>query len=215
MSDKVSFKVDFGEAASYTPYDGLGASALLKQDGLYKATIQKVIPGRSKSGNPKFTLSIVVQDEDEKGQSIIGDVLAGGRDKDGNPLSRKLWDVFFSMGMTQDQVRALASNGQQDEAVVVNALTGKTVFVNIEAETWEGKTSSRIQSFTSGQKYADAIAANAHRKPRKADVAFTGAPAGISTPAPAASLNGSGSPVASAPAAADPLSRLRGLNLPV
>lgn len=215
MSDKISFKVDFGEAATYTPYEGLGTSSLLKQDGFYAVTITKVVAGRSKeSQNPKFTIALSVIDEDEKGATLLADVLAGGKDKNGNPLSRQLWDVFHSMGMTQAQVQGLAANGQQDGDVVISTLTGKTVYANVEAETYNGNTSSRVRGFIAGQRYNDAKAANAHRKPRKADVAFSGAPAGIQTPsttttAPAGlSLNGTGK-------VADPLARLSGLNLPV
>jgi len=213
MSDKISFKVDFGEAAGFVPYEGLGSSALLKQDGFYTATIQKVVPGKSKeSGNPKFIFSLVVQDEDEKGQTVIGEALAGGKDKNGNALSRQLWEVFFSMGMTQAQVQGLASNGMQDAEAVANTLTGKTVFINVEAETYKDNTSSRVRGFIAKQRYEDARAANAHRKPHKAATSFSGPPAGAA--AGGISLPTNGIPNGAAKAS-DPLSRLSGLNLPV
>lgn len=210
MAD-ISFKVDFGEAAGYTPYEGVGTSALLKMDGFYAVTIQKVTPGRSKdAGNPKFILTCVVQDEDEKGQTLIADVLAGGKDKNGNPLSRQLWDVFHSIGLTQQQVQALATNGAQDMSVVINSLQGKIGYANVEAETYNGNTSSRVRGFVSSQKYNDAKAANAHRKPRRADQSFSGAPAGVAATSTPSVLNTNG-----AAKSADPLARLSGLNLPV
>jgi hypothetical protein len=214
VAEKISFKVDFGEAASFVPYEGLGSSALLKQDGFYMATINKVVPGKSKeSGNPKFIFSLTVQDEDEKGQTVIGEALAGGKDKNGAPLSRQLWEVFFSMGMTQQQVQALAANGLQDAEAVATTLTGKTVFLNVEAETYNGNTSSRVRGFIAKQRYEDAKAANAHRKAHKAATSFSGPPAG--TQATGGIQLPTGGVPNGAAKAADPLSRLSGLNLPV
>ena len=217
MAEKIDFNVDLSGLSAYTPVEGIGTSSLLKQDGFYSATITKVTLGKSQSGNSKFILSLAVQDTDEKGATLIADVLLSGSDKNGNPNIRQFGDLLASMGMSQDAVRQFAANGTQPGATLATTITGKTVFVNVEAETYEGNTRSRVRGFINGQRYNDAVSANAHRKPRKADVSFTGTPAGVPASAPAiglpvpSSLNGASAPTP----AADPLARLRGLNLPV
>lgn len=220
MADKISFGVDFSEFANYTGIvDGIGSSALLKMDGFYKLLIQKATPGKAKeSGNPKFILTCLVQDEDEKGQTIVADVLAGGRDKNGNPNSHKLANLFESMGLTIQQIAAMSSNGTVDGDKVAASLTGKVVHGNVEAEAYNGNVSSRVRNFVTTTKYTDAVSANAHRKPHKGQTSFTGTPAGVTTPAPTAGGLNFGAPAvtpAGAQKAADPLARLQGLNLPV
>jgi hypothetical protein len=209
---KVSFNIDFTEAASYEGLvDGLGSVSLLKKDGIYSAVINRVSLTESKEAkNPMFLLGLTVQDEDEKGAALISRVLVGGKDKNGKPNSKQLWDLFASMGKTTEEVKALASNGSVAGDTVAQALVGKTVFVNVEAENYQGNTSSAVKGFTSAEKYADAVSANAHRKPRKADVAFTGAPAGAQAAQTnaASALNG-----AAAPKAADPRDSLKSLGL--
>lgn len=213
MASKVSFNIDFTEASSYEGLvDGLGSVSLLKKDGIYSAVINRVSLTESKEAkNPMFLLGLTVQDEDEKGASLIARVLVGGRDKNNKPNSKQLWDLFSSMGKTTDEVKAMAANGQVSGETVANALVGKTVFVNVEAETYQGNTSSSVKSYTTAEKYADAVSANAHRKPRKADTSFTGAPAGaqaaggqFAVPA-GAQVNGA--------AKADPRDALKGLGL--
>lgn len=220
MAETVSFRVNLGDLSSYGGItDGIGSSALLKMDGFYKLLVTKVTPGKSKEGNPKFILSCVVQDEDEKGQPLVTDVLAGGYDKNGKPNIHRLGNFFESIGMTIQQVMAMAANGEQDSTVIANSMNGKIVHASVEAETYQGNTRSNVKGFITTTKYTDAISANAHRKPHKAQQNFAGTPAGVTTPAPTA--GGFALPT-SAPAttqagtkAADPLARLQGLNLPV
>lgn len=217
--DKVSFVVDFAEAAAYTPVEGIGTSGLLKLDGFYSLTINRVTLGKSKEAqNPKFILSTTVNDADEKGQTIIAEVLAGGKDKNGNPLSRQLWDLFHSMGYSQDQVRALAGNGAQPGDAVAAMLTGKVVHALIEAETYNGNTTSRVRNFVAKTRYEDAVAANAHRKPRKADTQY----ATIPTTATAAPVTGPSTltmptigGTTTNGALPDPMAKLNGLGLRV
>jgi hypothetical protein len=115
------------------------------------------------------------------------------------------------MGKTTEEIKAMAANGSVSGETVAQALNGKTVFVNVEAESYQGNTSSAVKSYTTAEKYADAVSANAHRKPRRAEVAFTGAPAGTQAAtqagAPAGTLlNG-------AAKAADPRDSLKSLGL--
>lgn len=216
MAEKVSFNVDLSVLSNFTASEGIGSSALLKMDGYYALTVTKVTMGQSSSGNNKFILSCAVQDADEKGQSIVADVLASGTTQKGDPNAIKhpmgLARLFNSLGMTQEQVRAYAANGSQPGDALAQLFTGKTIYLNIEAETYNGNTRSRAQSFITKGQYDDAVAANAHRKVRKAEQSFAGAPAG----APAASVTTAPAAVnGTASAAVDPLAKLKSLNLPV
>lgn len=212
-NDKVSFIIDFSGLANYAPVEGIGSSSLLKMDGFYAASIERVTQGKSSSGNNKLILSLSVQDADERGQSLIADVLVSGSDKNGNPNIRQLGDLLHSLGMAPEQVKALAGTAGQPGDVFGGQLKGKTTHVNVEAETYNNETRSRVRGYIGKQRYEDAVSANAHRKPRKADTAFAGAPAGVS--ASAASVTTGGTVVTNGAAKVDPISRLAGLNLPI
>jgi len=213
MAEKVSFNVDLSGLANYTPVEGIGSSSLLKLDGFYSATVTKVLMGKSSSGNNKFIVALAVQDADEKGATLIADVLVSGQDKNGNPNIRQLGDFLNSIGMSMEQVRAFAANGTQPGDGLAQTLTGKTVYANVEAETYQNETRSRVRGYITKQRYDDAVSANAHRKPRKADTAFSGAPAGA---APSTNVTTGPSTVnGTSSAAVDPLAKLKSLNLPV
>lgn len=218
MADKINFNVDLSGLASYTPVEGIGSSSLLKMDGFYSAVVTKILLGKSSSGNNKFIVGLAVQDADEKGSTLIADVLVSGTDKNGNPNIRQLGDFLSSIGMSMEQIRAFAANGQQPGEALAGQLQGKTCFPNVEAETYEGNTRSRVRGWVNKQRYDDAVSANAHRKPRKADTAFSGpaamGPAMGTSTGPVTVPVTTPAPAAAAPAA-DPLAKLKGLNLPV
>lgn len=214
-NEKVSFIIDFGGLANYAPVEGVGTSSLLKMDGFYAATIEKVTPGKSSSGNNKLILTLAVQDADERGQTLVADVLVSGQDKNGNPNIRQLGDLLYSLGMTPEQVKGMAGTAGQPGDAFGNQLKGKVTHVNVEAETYNGETRSRVRGYIAKQRYEDAVSANAHRKPRKADTSFAGAPAGVAAPAASVTTNGTVVTNGSAAGKVDPLSRIAGLNLPI
>lgn len=215
MAEKISFNIDLRGLKDYTPYEGLGSSALLKMDGYYQTTISKIVLGKSSTGNPKFIVSMTVTDADEKGQTLLADVLVGGTDKNGNSNIRRLGDFLTSIGMSLDAVRNLSANGDVPGEALSQQLTAKTAHVEVQAETYNGETRSRVQNFIAPNRWSDAVAANAHRKPHKAQQSFMGTPAAVATTStPAQTLNLGGTPApASNGAAIDPLSKLKGLSL--
>lgn len=213
MAEKISFNIDLGELSNYTPTEGLGGNSLMKQDGFYSGQITKILLKKSQAGHPMFLVQQIVQDADEKGASLLQNVLCGGKDKNGDPLSRQLGQFLTGMGLSQDQIREFAKNGIVDGEQVAAKFVGKIVYFSAEAESYEGKMSSKISNYVSKQQYDDAVAANAHRKPRRADVTFSGTPAGVTTgptnvggPA-AGAQNGAAKP--------DALTALKALNLPI
>lgn len=176
MADKVSFSIDLSGLSDFTPVESMGSSSLLKQDGYYQCIVNTVKLGKSGSGNNKFVIGLTVQDADEKGAQLIADVLVSGVDKNGGLNVRKLGEFMTSMGMTQEQIRAFAGNGTQPGEAIAQQLSGKTCYASVEAETYNGTTRSKVNNFVTKQRYDDSVAANAHRKPHRAQMAFAGAP---------------------------------------
>ncbi len=178
MADKVSFSIDLSGLSDFTPVESMGSSSLLKLDGYYGCVVNTVKLGKSGSGNNKFVIGLTVQDTDEKGAQLIADVLVSGVDKNGGLNVRKLGEFMTSMGMSQEQIRAFAGNGTQPGEAIAQQLSGKTCYASVEAETYNGTTRSKVNNFVTKQRYDDSVAANAHRKPHRAQMAFVGAPVG-------------------------------------
>lgn len=216
MADSIS--INLADLANYTPTEGLGSNALLKQDGFYTALVTKIVSKKSKTGNPMFTIQQIVQDEDEKGQNLISNVLCGGKDSNGEPLARQLGDFLLSAGFSVEQIRAMSANGTVDSAQLTQHLMNKRVFISCEAEAYEGKLSTKVANYIAKTRYDEAVAANAHRRPHKAVQSFASAPAGAVTGAPNLNIGG---PAAASPAtngaapASNPLAALQGLQLKI
>jgi len=208
MAEKVSFSIDLTELKDFTPSEGLGSNSLIEKDGSYTGNITKVMLQKSKDGKPMFLVQQIVDDADAKGAMLLQNVLVGGRDRNGDPLARQLGSLLTSIGYSVEQIRGLAATGNIDGEAMAKQLTGKRVYFTVEAEAYEGKISSRIQNYVTKQAYDDAVAANAHRRPRRVtDASFSGAPAGAAgMPAPAGAA-------ATGAKAKDPMAALAGLNL--
>lgn len=200
--------VDLSDLAGFTPYEGLGSSSLLKQDGSFKVQLTKLVPGKTDGNDGKFKLTYVavVQDEDEKGATLIGDILCSGKDKNGNPMIRQLGEVLLSTGSTLETIRnSLSKQTNVDLNALANALKDKIGYARVEAETYEGRTTSKVKGFITEQAFKDAVAANAHRRPRRDAQPF------VSQPGQQAAngvLNGS-----TGTKAADPTAQLANLGL--
>jgi len=209
-----NYNVDLSGLINYVPFEGLGSNGLLKFDGLYTGLVTKIIPGKSGTGNPKWTIAQVVQDEDEKGQNLVSTVLIGGVDSKGEPLIRQLGAFMTSIGMTLDQIKKFASDNASkppDVKTLASLFVGKTVHIQCEAEPYEGKMSTKVQNYVSPQAYVDAKAANAHRKPRRADATFSGP----STTTTSMSLNVGGPAMSNGAPKTDAAAKLASLGLPI
>lgn len=209
MAEKISFSIDLTELKDFTPTEGLGSNSLIEKDGSYTGNITRVMLQKAKSGNPMFLVQQIVDDADAKGAMLLQNVIVGGKDRNGDSLARQLGALLTSIGYSVEQIRGLAANGSIDGEAMAKSLIGKRVYFTVEAEAYEGKISSRIQNYVTKQAYDDAVAANAHRRPRRVtDASFSGAPAGAAgMPAP------TGTAANGATKAKDPLAALSGLNL--
>jgi hypothetical protein len=179
MADKVAFNVDLSKLADYTYVEGVGTSTLLKMDGYYSVAVVKLTEGTTASGNHKFIANLTVQDADEKGASLIADILVSGTDKNGKSNIRQFGDFLSSLGFTQEQIRGLAANGQASGAALAQQLAGRTGYANVERNSYDGKTYSRVNGWITQQKYEDAVAANAHRKLPRAEATFSAPSVGM------------------------------------
>lgn len=212
MTEKISFNIDLSELKDFTPTDGLGSNSLLDKDGTYTGLIAKIMLTKAKDGKPMFLVQQIIDDADAKGAMLLHNVLVGGKDRNGDPLIRQLGALMTSCGFPVESIRALSANGSVNADQIVALLVGKRVFFTAEAEAYEGKLSSKIQNYVTKQAYDDAVASNAHRRPRRVnDASFSAAPAG----AAAATAALPGLPAPGAAKAADPLQALQGLKLPI
>ena len=210
-----NYKVDLSGLADWTPYEGLGGQDLLAKDGLYAVKVTKVVAGKTKDGSKQqLTVASVVIDEDEKGKQMITNVMCSGVDRNGKPMIRQLGDFLSSIGATTEQIRGLSSKGAVAVEAIIGRALNKTAFAQVEAETYEGVMSSKVRNWTNKQRYDEAVAANTHRKPRKADVSFS-SPSGVSAGSGPLNLGG---PAATKPnpagaTAQNPAQALAGLGL--
>ena len=172
--------VDLSFLKDYSPYDGLGSSDLLKQDGFYGVTISKITVGKSKSGNEMLTIAASVVDEDERGKNVITNVLVGGTNAKGEPNGRQFGDLLVSVGVSIDKLRAIAAQGAQDVETIAKSLVGRTAYAEVEAEEYNGRSSSKIRNFILKDRYDTSVTSNTHRKPHRAATSFAGTPAGAS-----------------------------------
>lgn len=215
MAEKISITVDLGALADFTPSEGLGGNSLMAKDGSYSGKILKILQKKSESGNPMWLVQQIVEDQDEKGASLLNNVLLGGKDRNGDSLARQLGQFLISCGYTTEQIRGFAKTGSVDGEALANKLcVGKTVYFTAEAESYEGKLTSKVKNYITEQAYKDAVAANAHRKPHNAAVSFAGPPAGVTAgPTNVGGAAATGAPAGANGAAKDPLAALAGLNI--
>jgi len=217
--------IDLGAALKdYEQYDGLGSGDVFPKAGLYVATIEKSrATTAEKDGKPMIVVVPVAQDEDARGlRTKPHNVLCGGLDKNNKSLGRQLGDLFVSLGMPSEEVKKItgsATLGQLAAQVI-----GKTVYIDVDSEFYEGKEQSAVVNFVTKERYETAKAANAHRRPRRQPVQYTGAPQGVlplaGMPSPVSGFNlGGPANGAAAPAPvgagmlADPLKAFSGLGM--
>lgn len=183
----MAMMIDVSSLSTWAPYEGIGAGDLFTADGVFSFTIKSAttkIVGDAK--REALLLSLICLDEDNKGRQINHNCIIGGVDNKGNPMVRNLGELFFSLGKSQDEVKAYASQGQLDLEQIAKAITGKTCYGRVSAEEFNNKgkvqRNSKIDSLIGKAAYTDAVALGGHRKPHGFTAATSSAPAQI-TPA--------------------------------
>ncbi len=236
--------IDLGDLKGWTPYEGLGANDHLTHDGLFEFVIVKlksdVSDGEKTKGAPMLTVAVDIVDPDNAGKHLVRNVMAGGKDKNGEPLARQFGEFLNSLAQrdakpgepfSKEWIAAtLAAYGQQplDTIVAQLGIIGRKGIAQIATSYYKQEAKSDIENFKTYAEYDKAKAANTHRKPHRPAPQFSGPPAGFAPTAGAPGLPAlpgmpglpglpglpNGTNGVQAGGVADPLKSMTGLQLP-
>lgn len=184
-NNAADISINFGEAvADGAQYEGPKTSQgfhTMAKDGYYRCQIEKCEPGiAEKSGNGTLNLVLVVQDEDEKGTRMFGNVTCSGfSDKEGHrPNIFSLFDLLISAGRQREDLDKFASGKKQIKLGKIAEgllVPGKNIVyarVRHEISTFgkmQGKEVTRVSGFTTPEIYAETAARGANRWDKKID----------------------------------------------
>ena len=176
-NDQVNFQISFAPHADFSPHAGDGGSDLLPWDGSVACTVTKMVAymTEAKPGSeskPALRAYLVVQDADAKGSRLIGNILCGGKDKNGDDLGRQLMQFLASTGVTEAKIRQNAAEGLVvPVASMIEGMTkdgGKTVYVELETviNPKSNREESRPRNWLLKETYEQQCSVGAHRRPR-------------------------------------------------
>lgn len=233
MADNVKF--DLSGLADFEPFIGIGSADHLSHDGSFSCLVTKWNPDTAKSGKAMALAVLIVQDADNKGKQLLHNINGSGVDSNGKAMVRQFGELLYSVGFNKEQIRSLAARGLVDAEKLGQIVLDKTVYVYGETSVYQGKVKTEVKSFITKEAYEEAIKSGSARKPHRQATQQVSAPGG--TGAPAAMLNlgaigGPGAPAAqpngalaalppmnggtaAVTPAADPLSRMAGMKLPI
>jgi hypothetical protein len=182
----VGFTISFTGAKDYTPYEGGGD--LYPFEGKTFGKILKIEEAVAKeSKNNMLVFTIGCEEPEAKGMKAKKWVPVTGLRSDGKPNVLGLLDVVgsvYSETMSDEDsiAKARSLEGQNlDSAVIQSQLTGKTVYYEVRARSFQrddGSTAwnSEIANFTYKGKYTESKGLNQHHRNLPPQVAG-GAPA--------------------------------------
>ena len=170
----MSFQIDLGGASTYTPYSGSGSS-LLNHDGIFTFLIADAKEGESRSGNKTIELTLVCQDDDEKGQRLMKAIPVTGNRKDGKPNVHALLALFRSIytagGSTDDEATAKVQSmsGALDSTKVIETIKNKNCIADVTSRVYTRQdgtqgASSDANNFVTAGKLESARSIGAHRR---------------------------------------------------
>lgn len=167
---QVDFNFSFAPHTQYAPYTGEGGSDPFPQDGLYAVKLGGFKPYFTKDKKfPALKVHGVAEDEDAKGLRLIDDVLCGGKDKNGDDLGRQFCDLLVSSGTAVDSIHQNAQKGVEGSiSAITKQLVNRVAYVEIEADVYEGKETSKVRNWITKERYEQAKAIGAHRRKRRA-----------------------------------------------
>ena len=179
MSDKQTF--NFGNHKTYVPYDGDGAAALLPFDGFVRCVIKRFKETSSKGESPKpmVKITLKVAEEDLPAHTLYAQALTGGVDRNDEDLGRQFANVLVSSGLyTLQTFQAEAARGTSktiDELLNAIITQKKYVYVEVQADTYQNKTTSKVNNFVTQAVYEREVAGGTHRNYRQAGASGGGA----------------------------------------
>ena len=170
MSDQ--HVINFAEFTGYKAYDGDGAAALLPFDGYVQAKVKNFRTTTSSGDKPKpmVRITLLVDESDLQPSIIYGQAFTGGVDRNDDFLSRQFGNVLVSSGLyTEESLKAAAARGDVktvDEMMNLIMQKDLPLFVEIQADTHKGKTTSKVTNFVTRALYEKEKAADTHRRAR-------------------------------------------------
>jgi len=202
----------------YKPYEG-GGHGFVPQEGLYKVIVDRADAGLTKDGT-KGSVKVggTIQDVDMgAGVHLMDDVLYSGVDSNGKNLARQFADFLVSTGTDPAVIRQQAATGGGNLKIddVCAQLIGRTAYIELKFDTYNGETRSKIANWILPERYLKAAEKNQHRGmtleqwvKTKAAAAPVGALSAVNLGGPVAA------PVAAAPVAAAPFAAPAAPNAP-
>lgn len=194
----MALNINFGNTSEYTRWEG-GGSELLPFDGIFTCKVTKITEGKAKSsGNDTLTFTLIVQDEDARGRTVLRTQAVSGVRKDGKPnvlgLIAILESAWSAEGLTDEGIQAKIqelAGKQLSTTELAEWLVGKEVYCEMQAQSFSGRDgrvvwTSNARNFKIKRELDDAKGVNAHRRPLP-----PAATAGAAAPAA-----GAGTPVA-------------------
>jgi len=173
QQNNVDFNFSFTPFKEYQPYTGEGGSDPFPFDGFVCVKPTSIVPyfTRAKDGQPsKPAVKVhgVAQDDDAKGLRIIGDVLCGGKDKNGEDLGRHFIDLLLSSGTPLENIHRNAQSGAEGSIkAITKPLLERMLFAEVEADVFDGNPTTRIKNWVTKERYEQSKLAGAYRRPRR------------------------------------------------
>lgn len=169
----MSQTLNFGDLQGYSPYDGDGQAALLPFDGFVKCTVKrfKEFMTNGDPSRPAVKLVLKTAEENLPAATLYAQAITGGApDRNGDSLARQFADVLISSGLfTAESLQAAAQQGKVssiDELMNQIINEQRPVYVEVQADTYKGKTSSKINNFVTKAIYEREVAAGTAQRPR-------------------------------------------------
>lgn len=165
---------NFGDLNSWTPYDGEGPAALLPFDGYVRCQVKSFKEQMSKGDTPKplIKLTLKIDEEDLPAHTLYAQAMTGGLDKNNENLGRQFAEVIVSADLfNKDTFAAAAAKGESKTvAELMNAIISQNrhVYVQVQADSYQGKTTSRVNNFVTKAVYEREVSGGTHRIPREA-----------------------------------------------
>lgn len=176
MADNVTRGFNFGKGKDFTPYAGESADCI-PFDGYVAVALTGSATYDSKPNErgeraPMIRVNAVLQDEGEgQGLRVISNLHLDGNDRNGGWMGRQFLEFMHSCGTTLETIQKNAENGvviNDANAIVKKFIEEKRLgYIEVEADVYDGRETSRVKSWISKEKYEQAKLVGAHRRKRR------------------------------------------------
>ena len=173
--------VDLTPLEKFTPVQGIGTSDLLSQDGIFKLNLEVAKPKQSEKGDVMLLCAFAIDPAEggaDAGKRLVRNVMAGGVDKNKEPMVRQLGELLMSAGRTTDQVRTEIAGFKTSTLSKVCGFVEaevKVAYGRCRAKPYEGQLVTEIEGFVSAEEYEAAKKNGSYRKAHRPTAGGAGA----------------------------------------